>query len=141
MRYFLIIFALVLGLSIYLICRDIHTPFYNWTVLVGCSGIVDQARQLFSSTLFPDWFIYSLPDGLWMFAFVLFMMMVWDFRFEGIGKVWIISSVCMGISFEICQAFIKGMGAFDWMDMIFLSAGALLPILLFTKHKAYEKVF
>ncbi|MBP6695956.1 MAG: hypothetical protein KA161_12565 [Saprospiraceae bacterium] len=140
MRYFLIIFAMAFGLFIYLVCRDIHTPFYNWTVLAGCSGIVDQARQLFSSTLFPDWFIYSLPDGLWMFAFVLFTMAIWDFRFMGMGRIWIIFSVFLGISFEICQSFIQGMGTFDWVDMTFIFVGALIPILMFTKLHIYEKV-
>ena len=141
MRPFLIIFALVLGLFIYLIFRDHQNPFYIWAIQLGWSDTLNYIRAILVSEHIPAWFIYSFPDGLWMFAFVLFMMMVWDFRLEGIGKVWIISSICMGISFEICQAFIKGMGTFDWMDMIFLSAGALLPILLFTKHKAYEKVY
>ena len=140
MRPFLIIFALVLGLFIYLIFRDQQNPFYIWAIQLGWSDTLNYIRAILVSEHIPAWFIYSFPDGLWMFAFVLFMMMVWDFRFEGIGKIWILSSVFLGITFEICQAFIKGMGAFDWMDMIFLSAGALLPILLFTKKNVYEKL-
>ena len=140
LRYALILFSLLAGLAIYLVCRHTSSPFYQWAVQLGYSGTVDSARSLLSSIHLPAWFIYSLPDGLWMFSFVLFMMAVWDFRFSGTAKIWILTSVCLGLSFEICQAFIKGMGAFDWMDMIFLSAGAFIPVLLFSKHKSYETI-
>ena len=75
-----------------------------------------------------------------MFAFVLFTMAIWDFRFMGMGRIWIIVSVFLGISFEICQSFIQSMGTFDWVDMTFIFVGALLPILMFAKLHVYEKV-
>ena len=140
LRYVLILFLLLAGLTIYLVLRHTSSPFYNLAVQLGWSESLDSVRNVMSPIHMPVWFVYSLPDGLWMFSFVLFMMAVWDFRFSGTAKIWILTSVCLGLSFEICQAFIKGMGAFDWMDMIFLSAGAFIPVLLFSKHKSYETI-
>jgi len=141
LKYSLILFSIFAGLTIYLIWRDTSSIFYQWAVQLGWSDNVQNVRDLMSSVHMPAWFVYALPDGLWMFAFVLFMMAVWDFRFSGPSRVWILASVFAGLFFEIGQAFISGMGAFDWMDMICMAVGAILPILLFTKNKVYEKVF
>lgn len=139
-RFSIILFSLAFGLLIYLLFRQTTSPLFIWVAQFGWADVLNHSRNLVSEVPLPSWFIYSLPDGLWMFAFILFMMTIWDFSFQGVGKVWVILSVMIGISFEICQVFLSGIGTFDWMDMIFLSVGALLPILLFTKYEAYEKV-
>ena len=139
-KYGLILFSLISGLTIYLLWRDTSSHFYQWAVQLGVSELIDSARSLMSTIDVSGWFVYSLPDGLWMFAFVLFMMAVWDFQMTGHGRFWIIISVIVGISFEIFQALVSGMGAFDWVDMLFMTIGAGLPLLLFKKNQVYEKV-
>lgn len=138
--YLLIPLSLILGLLIYLGWRDTSHPFYRKAVALGWASEVDQFRAGIGSTDMPAWFIFSLPDGLWMFAFVLFMMVLWDFRFAGQGKFWILAAIITGISFEISQALTSVMGNFDWVDMAWIMVGAVLPVLLFTnKSKSYEK--
>lgn len=35
-------------------------------------------RDVFENTSVPQWFIYSLPDGLWSFAYMQIMVVVWN---------------------------------------------------------------
>lgn len=140
-RYIVIIFSIALGMTIYLLFRHTTTSLYLLATKLGFSESIDNVRDYVSFLHFPAWFIYSLPDGLWMFSFVLLMMSIWDFRLTGPGKVWIYLSILLGITFEIFQAFVSRLGFFDWIDMIFIILGAVLPLLLFNnKNNFYEKV-
>jgi len=140
-KHILAFISLSIGLFIYLVWRDITNPFYKWTVKFGVSENINVIRETVSSFEMPSWFIYSLPDGLWMFSFVLFMSTLWNNNKSGSGKVWIILSISAGISFEVSQAYIPGMGVFDWIDLSVILLGGLLPILIFSKQKVYEKIF
>lgn len=141
-KYLLIPLSLLVGLMIYLGWRDTSHPFYRKAVSLGWASEVDHFRATAGSVAMPAWFVYSLPDGLWMFAFVLFMLVLWDFRFAGQGKFWIVVAMIAGISIEISQGLTSGMGSFDWVDMLWIMLGAVLPVLLFTnKNKSYEKVY
>jgi hypothetical protein len=134
--------SLIIGLLIYLGWRDTSHPFYRRAASFGWASEIDGFRASVASFDMPEWFIYSLPDGLWMFAFVLFMMSLWDFKFYGLGRFWIIAAIIVGITFEIAQGFTFGMGSFDWIDLVWIIFGAVLPVLLFTKrNKSYEEVF
>ncbi|MBK9733586.1 MAG: hypothetical protein IPO92_00930 [Saprospiraceae bacterium] len=63
------------------------------------------------------------------------MMVLWDFKFFGQGKFWILTSVLTGIAFEIFQGMTFGMGTFDWMDMMWCGGPIYLQI------KKYMKKF
>ncbi len=127
---------------IYLGWRDTSHPFYKGIVSHGYGSQIDHFRNIVSSTHLPAWVVYSLPDGLWMFSFVLFMLVVWEFNFSGQGRFWIMAAVLSGLAFEIGQAYSSAIGRFDWCDLSLLAIGAVLPILLFTKKKEiYEQVF
>jgi len=77
----------------------------------------------------PDWIIYSLPDALWMFALMLVIMMIWDFRLTRQSIPWIILAVIAGILFEIGQGINIIKGTFDPIDVICILICAFVPLL------------
>lgn len=69
-RFFLIFSPLVLGILIYLLYRSKNLYYYNIIEFLKISGHIDEARSFARvyRRLFPNWVIYSLPDGLWLFS-------------------------------------------------------------------------
>lgn len=137
-KYLIILLSLVAGLFIYLVWRDISSPFYHWAANIGLASEVDFVRNHCSDIRMPSWFVYSLPDGLWMFSFVLTMMTVWGFDLNKNSIQWIGISIAIGFSIEVTQMYFSELGRFDWMDMFFISIGALLPIVFFLKKTTYD---
>ncbi len=137
-RYSIILLSLAAGLFIYLVWRDISSPFYHWASLLGFNPQVDFLRDALTGITVPSWVVYSLPDGLWMFSFILLMMTIWDFDLNRHSIFWIAVAIAIGFLIEITQMYFYVLGRFDWMDMFFLSLGATLPILVFSKKIKYD---
>lgn len=76
----------------------------------------------------PEWFIYSLPDALWMLTLMLIILMIWNFRLNRKSIPWISLAFVTGISFEFLQAFHIVRGTFDAIDLAFIIAGGLIPV-------------
>lgn len=72
-----------------------------------------------------------MPDGLWMFSFVLFTLAIWNFKIINESKIWIYGSIVIGLGYEIMQNFISGYGVFDWVDLWIMTFSAILPLLIF----------
>lgn len=81
--------------------------------------------------LMPDWFLFSLPDGLWVFSYVSGLMMVWDNRLNRTNYFWIFIIPVLALGSELCQAFDAVPGTFDLMDVAFYLIGAIAPVKLF----------
>ena len=79
----------------------------------------------------PDFVIYSLPEGLWVFCITLtsnpFYLKVrkrkWDLKYV---------PILIAIIMEICQLLHFAHGRFDWMDII-ISTGFWLLALLYAR--------
>jgi hypothetical protein len=55
---------------------------FNWFSSVNLSESISNLR-LFTfplSDLFPNWFLYSLPDGLWLFSCTSILLVIWNNR-------------------------------------------------------------
>ena len=71
----------------------------------------------FNSYNLSDWVIYSLPDGLWLFAYILLMATIWDFNIKK-GSVLIIGFPLLSVISEFLQ-FLKVLpGTFDRIDVL-----------------------
>jgi hypothetical protein len=87
----------------------------------------------------PGWLVHSLPDALWMFAFCLLILVIWDFKLHKNGKFWIIVALLVGILFEVLQVVQITPGTFDWMDLFLITIAALLSLLFTIELRTYEK--
>lgn len=103
--------------------------FYRW---IGLDEPVQALRLQLASFkhLIPGPVLYSLPDGLWVYAFTSLMGFIW-FRVprSSAKLLWTLLPVSMAMGAEIGQGFRLVPGTFDWSDMLsYLIAWALATV-------------
>ena len=137
-------FTLLLGGIVYLSFRSNTLTMFSWFDKVNLlEPILDLrlATLPFSDHL-PNWFLYSLPDGLWLFSYLSILLAVWDNTISKHNIHWLLLVPTIAILAEIGQLFTIVPGTFDIIDLFFYLGGAVLPILIFTNLKTityYEK--
>jgi hypothetical protein len=125
--------SLTLGAFIYLCFRSRDINVFRWLDGSFLEGPVDQIYRVcypFKSQ-FPEWFIYSLPDGLWLFSFYCLMYLLWG---EGLFErktIWVGGLGILLIFFEFCQLFNWMRGTFDQKDLFFYILASICIILIF----------
>ena len=129
------IVALFSGTLIYLGGRGVSHPVSQLFMKAGFERQVVGLSQWGSEIKWSEWVLYSLPDGLWMYSFMVFIMALWGYKWEGYGKYWIVATGVMGIALEVLQSFISSLGTFDLIDLIFISIASYLAIFFNIKTK------
>ena len=122
-----IILPLVFAGGLYLVFRSSDTVVYQLTSLVGLSGIVDLFRSFIRVSAFPEWFVYSLPGGLWLLAFQNTISLLKKFTGETLVPLVLLASL-MGIGLEFLQYFNFTDGRFDLVDLSFYIGAMLLAL-------------
>lgn len=114
---------------IYLMFRSESLVMFRWCESFHIREYIDSIR--IPCTL-PQWVVFSLPDGLWLCSYALFVSTIWDFDLkQGWPYVFFLSVIAIGS--EIAQAFGLMRGTFDWMDMVCYIIGMLLAYIII-KH-------
>ena len=123
--FFEVLLPLVFAGSIYLIFRPEGTVILSIGDLVGLRPIIDSIRNQIDVSEFPQWFVYSLPGGLWLLSFQ--NILTWANKFK--GKFLIATALAayfMGVGLEVAQAIHITDGRFDWLDILFYSVATIL---------------
>ena len=125
--FFEVLLPLFLAGLLYLLFRPVDTVIYKIVVVIGGDNFIHSLRQLINISSLPEWFVYSLPGGLWLLAFQ--NTITWIKRFKG---RWLIHSVLLasslGIGLEILQSVHLTDGVFDWVDVLFYGLATLLSL-------------
>ena len=122
-----IILPLVFAGGLYLVFRSSDTVVYQLTSVLGFSGIVDSARGFIRVSAFPEWFVYSLPGGLWLLAFQNTISLLKKFTGKALVPLVLFASL-MGIGLEFLQYFNFSDGRFDIVDLSFYIGATLLAL-------------
>lgn len=131
---------LLLGLGIYVFFRSSQVYFNKW-LLNQKLGIDLQWVRTYTlqwGKFLPDWFLYSLPDALWMISLGTFIYNIWKNEPKVNLLIWSMITPIIAVTWEIAQGlkFIKG--TFDLVDILFyLIVTAIIMIKL--KTNKYEK--
>ncbi len=90
------------------------------------------------SGLFPDWFLFSFPDGCWICSYVLLIGTVWGFNVrKGLFFILLVPAIALGS--ELLQGLHLLRGTFDWADVIAYSVGTLIALYaIFLIHKRLD---
>lgn len=130
------------GVLIYFLFRSNNLILFKWLNIVFPMSDIDLIREhtLILTPYLPDWFLFSLPDGLWIFSFVCFIFTMWGNKLNFNTLFWVALVVLISISHEIGQFFNYFPGTFDILDIIFYLLGVIIPILLFTNLKQSLKL-
>jgi hypothetical protein len=117
---------------------------FRWISALGLQAVVGHLRLGVSvnpATL-PHWFIYSLPDGLWVYALTAFMAQIWRESAKTWPRLfWMSLGLVIGAGSELGQLAGVVPGAFDVLDLcfsIFAAVAAFLIISLKTKRSLNE---
>ena len=125
--FFEVLLPLFLAAVIYLLLRPVDTVIYKIAALFGADDFINVIRESVNVSDFPEWFVYSLPGGLWLLSFQ--NTITWIKRFRG---RWLIHSVLLaslsGIGLELLQVLNVTDGVFDWVDVLFYCFATLLSL-------------
>ncbi len=129
--------ALILGGLIYIFLRPSEAIFFNWLKSIGFYERLMPLRLNFIhlSKSLPAWFIYSIPNGLWAFAYSLFITCIWWYNKNWVKIIWISSIPLLILGFEVLQFTETIPGTFCWQDIFFGALGLTLGIIVGIKPK------
>lgn len=127
--------SLMFGVWIYILFRQVPLKIYSWidnTDIMYYINFLQQKSKVHINQV-PEWIIYSLPDGLWVFSYVCLSLIIWKREITSINLIWILILPIIGISMEIFQFFGIINGTADFYDLIFYIIGAVSPFVIFNK--------
>ena len=124
-----VIIPITFGGIVYLLFRSDSLTMFRWADAIGVKPVLDDMRVHCTTTQMDNlnWLFFSLPDGLWVYAFTSFMLIVWGFKFSRHSMFWISIGPLLALGGEIGQAFGVVRGTFDPTDLLFCWIGSILP--------------
>jgi len=143
---YLSILALLLGGLIYILFRASEPVFFNWIRAVGLEGWLNNARSksLSSSLHLPAWIVYSLPNGLWAFAYAFLITGIWWGSGSWLKYFWMASIPLLVLGYEFLQYAGIIPGIFCMQDIALGITGMTIGItagIFTTKPKNHENTF
>ena len=129
--------TLLIGGGLYLMCRSERLVMFDWCKAIGIYPLIQQLRPKGD---FDSWLVYSLPDGLWLFSYIILMGAIWAFDMR---KSLLCSAplIVIAIGSELLQLPHIVRGTFDVIDLLCYIAGSLIGIFYIkklSKNKDYE---
>ena len=125
--FFEVLLPLFFAAVLYLLLRPVDTVIYEIATIFGAGDFINVIRERVNPSDFPEWFVYSLPGGLWLLSFQNTITWIMTFR----GRL-LIHSVLLaslsGIGLELLQFLNVTDGVFDWVDVLFYSFATLLSL-------------
>jgi len=115
---------------------------FDWIDKLMLSDLINIVRE-FTIPLkknIPSWFLFSLPDGLWLFSYVCLMLSIWGRTMNFQSIFWFLFIPLIAIISEISQLMKIIPGTFDFVDLFMYIACSLLPLIKFPlndKQKIY----
>lgn len=138
MKYVFSILPLLIGGFLYLGYRTERLLMFDWVDNLGLRSTIYQFRLFCTEHPLPSWVYYSLPDGLWLLSYMLFMNIIWSKKEEVQYIIWLYILPVIAIVSEILQIFISEIGTFDIIDLLSY-VSAILTFNIFTQWNVKKK--
>lgn len=124
--------AICAGASVYILFRPAEASFLNWFTFLESGHWLDalRDRSLSLSSLLPKWLLFSLPDGLWAFAFTLLVLSIWSGSNSLLRYFWYLSIPLLVFGFEILQLTGALRGTFCLNDILLSAMGIALGVII-----------
>ncbi len=138
--------ALLAGGMVYILFRPSEQVFFRWISALGFDSWFNLARNssIPSSLIVPQWVVYSLPGGLWAFAYALLITAIWSGSKSWLKYFWMVSIPILVLGYEILQLAGIIPGTFCIQDIAFGIIGLTAGIFVGTKiikPDYHEKAF
>ncbi|MCI7287172.1 hypothetical protein MUN53_14600 [Parabacteroides sp. AGMB00274] len=128
-----VIIALVLlsiGGLIYLTFRGENLLMFNWLNELDLMYQIDNLRAYNQKIYLYDWVLYSLPDGLWLLAYLLIIDSIWHECRNNMFNSFILSLPTIAIFSEFAQYWNIIPGVFDTMDLFCYISSVLIYLII-----------
>lgn len=116
--------ALFIGGGLYLMYRSEHLVMFDWCKAIAIYPYIQQLRP---QGHFDSWLVYSLPDGLWLFSYIILMGAIWAFNVRK-SLFCSVPMMFIAIGSELLQIPNIIRGTFDVMDLLCYIAGSVIGI-------------
>ena len=136
------ILTLLLGGMVYVSFRTDSLTMFKWFAALSLDTTIETLREttLTIKQYFPDWFLFSPPDGLWIFSYVSLMLLLWKNEVNKQNLFWIFMVPLIAIASELGQLFNMVPGTFDLVDLTFYLLGTIIPFVVFTNNSLIIKI-
>lgn len=125
MKYFKASAGVLIAILIYLVFRSRNLILYRW-LGINTASLLPIYYKNVNNNIFVSWLIYSLPDGLWLYSFIMLMVIIWKDENKRVKYAFALCGMFIAITDEIGQLFHIFKGTFDIGDIIaYLTAGIL----------------
>lgn len=135
---------ILLGGIIYILFRTEKLVMFHWFEYLNVTQEICALKSYSNRVILPDWFIYSLPDGLWIYSYTSISLEIWKYSIAKHNFFWIFSIPIIAVLSECFQFFKIIPGTFDFIDLIFYLLGITIPYYISTKTifntTKYEKL-
>lgn len=115
-----VILPTAVGAMIYVLFRTTSLLVFDWLETFHLLQLSLNAREVCCGIDLPDWLLYSVPDGLWVYAVTSWMIMIWT---RNPPLPWLLVGVGLGISGELGQLIGIVPGTYQGLDMVSYSVG------------------
>lgn len=125
--------ALLLGGLIYISFRTKSLAMFQWFESISLDTAITSIRSITMplEPNLPDWFLFSFPDGLWIFSYISLMLWLWKNDRNPTTIFWIFLLPSIAIVSEVGQLFQLLPGTFDLVDILFYALGTLTPLKIY----------
>lgn len=121
---------LAIGGLIYVGWREKSLLMFKWFEQLGVSNEIDKFRGWVNSEGIYGWVKYSLPDGLWLFAYMFLVDAIWNGTRSIATYIFIFSLPILALMSEILQYCELVPGVFDWIDVISYLFAIMLYVII-----------
>ncbi len=115
---------------LYIGFREKSLPMFDWFNNMGVTQHIETFRSLFNSDGVYGWVKNSLPDGLWLFAYMFLVDAIWNGSKSISSYIFIYSLPFFALLSEFLQYFGLVPGVFDWIDVVSYLFAIMLYILI-----------
>ena len=123
---FRVVVPVSIGAAIYLFFRTTSLLVFHWLSAVNLLEPTLIVRGWLAEITLPNWLLYSVPDGLWVYAVTSWMILIWQRRPP---FLWLFVGVALGLGGELGQAIGIVPGTYQHLDIVSYIAGFLLACL------------
>jgi len=129
-----VLLPLLIGGMIYILFRQDNLKMFDWLNYLGLEPVIKFLRANITLEL-PDWIIYSLPDGIWIFALMNLMIILWKGEINSRNFIWLMMPFSFAVLNEIGQGLGFVTGTFSYPDLLFYLIGGIIPLLSIKESK------
>ena len=127
--------TLLIGSLIYILFRSSTLKMFIWYDKLGITNQISRMRAntfLYSNKL-PDFLLYALPDGFWMFSYMSLILYLWNNELRRDNFFWIFILSIIALLSELGQLLKIISGTFDIVDLLMYLLGTILPFMIYKK--------